>query len=358
MAGAAACRVLADHGIAFEVFEKSRGWGGRMSTKKISTERGIFYFDHGAQYFTTRDERFQRLIHPLVKNGTVSGFEAKWNIPKEVSHCEETPQDKLLSHNQPLFSDTKRYWVRGGMNGLCKEVANKVTITQRKVTSIRSSAAYTNEQVVDVDYVGKNGYDSKSSFAAVISTVPLPQLVSFMDPALLAGDWVQESHWTPCFAIMLGFKNRDVNSCLPQPANAGFVSDGLGGEHWFCDQSERFYPHGSPLSSWVVHASKEFSNKHFEYDKEEVKDLLLDQLADVVEPLIQSELVVSTVHRWRFSKPGLNIRVPEKQTTALREQGIFLAGDGLSGGRVEGAYISGLEVAEDVCRYLSEEGIG
>ena len=54
MAGITCARTLAQAGCAVTVFEKSRGFGGRMATRH--TEFGNF--DHGAQYFTARDDRF------------------------------------------------------------------------------------------------------------------------------------------------------------------------------------------------------------------------------------------------------------------------------------------------------------
>jgi predicted NAD/FAD-dependent oxidoreductase len=40
------------------LFEKSRGVGGRMSTRQADP----FTFDHGAQFFTVRDKRFSVFI--------------------------------------------------------------------------------------------------------------------------------------------------------------------------------------------------------------------------------------------------------------------------------------------------------
>ena len=51
-------RTLIQAGHRVTVFEKSRGAGGRMSTR--NTEFGSF--DHGAQYFTVRDERFEHAL--------------------------------------------------------------------------------------------------------------------------------------------------------------------------------------------------------------------------------------------------------------------------------------------------------
>ncbi|REK26625.1 MAG: hypothetical protein DWQ42_08645, partial [Planctomycetota bacterium] len=53
------------------IFDKGRGVGGRISTRR--TEQGS-QFDHGAQYFTVRDARFRR----VVKNMQADGVVAPW----------------------------------------------------------------------------------------------------------------------------------------------------------------------------------------------------------------------------------------------------------------------------------------
>ena len=58
MAGVVCARTLVQAGHRVTVFEKSRGLGGRMSTRR--TEFGGF--DHGSQYFTVRDKRFETAL--------------------------------------------------------------------------------------------------------------------------------------------------------------------------------------------------------------------------------------------------------------------------------------------------------
>ena len=56
MAGLACAEELTRLGHAVLLFDKGRGPGGRMSTRRIQTSAGEAYFDHGAQYFTVRDD--------------------------------------------------------------------------------------------------------------------------------------------------------------------------------------------------------------------------------------------------------------------------------------------------------------
>ena len=69
IAGLACARTLAQAGCEVTVFEKSRGFGGRMACRQ--TPFGTH--DHGAQYFTVRDKRFDAAL------GIAPGLCTPWN---------------------------------------------------------------------------------------------------------------------------------------------------------------------------------------------------------------------------------------------------------------------------------------
>lgn len=58
MAGLACAEGLAGLGHEVVLFDKGRGPGGRMSTRRLPTSAGEAHFDYGAQYFTVRDKNF------------------------------------------------------------------------------------------------------------------------------------------------------------------------------------------------------------------------------------------------------------------------------------------------------------
>ena len=111
IAGITCARTLAQAGHRVTVFEKSQGPGGRMSTRE--TEFGSF--DHGTQYFTVRDERFEKAL------ATASGLVRPWSantvrildqlgrvvaasLPAKESHWVATPGMNALVRQwaQPL----------------------------------------------------------------------------------------------------------------------------------------------------------------------------------------------------------------------------------------------------------------
>src|SRR6186997_3471674 len=80
IAGLSAARALVDRGHTVKVFERGRVAGGRVATRivnAIELPRGLsgeVAFDHGAQYFTVRDQRFSELAAEWERDKVI----AKW----------------------------------------------------------------------------------------------------------------------------------------------------------------------------------------------------------------------------------------------------------------------------------------
>ena len=79
IAGLTAARALHQAGENVLILEKSRGLSGRAATRRLHGHR----LDHGAQYFTVRDERFQMEVDQWLDEGEVKvwseGFHALTN---------------------------------------------------------------------------------------------------------------------------------------------------------------------------------------------------------------------------------------------------------------------------------------
>ena len=112
ISGLMCARTLADHGFPVTVFEKSRGVGGRMATRR--TDDG-FQFDHGAQYFTARDNRFRRYVNSWIDDRIVS----PWRGRIVVLENGELTGEK---------NGTDRYVAVPRMNAICKHLATDLDV--------------------------------------------------------------------------------------------------------------------------------------------------------------------------------------------------------------------------------------
>ncbi|MEP2103166.1 MAG: NAD(P)-binding protein [Parasphingorhabdus sp.] len=85
LSGLACADQLRTAGHQLFLFDKARGPGGRMSTRRIESAAGDISFDHGAQYFTAHDPSFQIVVDGWGKLGVAS----RWPV--------------LQSSQMPLF---------------------------------------------------------------------------------------------------------------------------------------------------------------------------------------------------------------------------------------------------------------
>ena len=65
IAGLAAAQRLKKPELGITLFEKSRGLGGRMATRRVED----LQFDHGAQYFTAKGPRFSAMVMQWGEDG-------------------------------------------------------------------------------------------------------------------------------------------------------------------------------------------------------------------------------------------------------------------------------------------------
>lgn len=72
IAGLSCAEMLQAAGHAVRVFDKGRGAGGRMATRRVPTPSGDVTFDHGAQYFTTRNPAFAAAVTDWQASGVVA----------------------------------------------------------------------------------------------------------------------------------------------------------------------------------------------------------------------------------------------------------------------------------------------
>lgn len=337
MAGVVCARTLVQAGHRVTLLEKSRGFGGRMATRR--TEFGGF--DHGAQYFTVRDSRFARIlltVQDLVRPWSVSTVRvldefghvlASAPPPKEPHFVAKPGMSALVSHwAQPLLEPERHGGLTAGVQ------------LQQRVTRIERDALDASRwQLRSEDSDG--GQHVTGGFDRVVLAIPHPQahdllLASGLVPELRQR--LSEVTVAPCWTLMVAFPNA--------------MQPGLGtlGPHWNAARSthhriswlarENSKPGREPVERWTIQASPAWSAEHLEDSEERVTAKLLKGFAEITG--IRATPSHAVVHRWRFAQTQQPLGQPCLYDAA---SGIGLCGDWCLGHRVEDAFVSGLELA-------------
>jgi renalase len=314
IAGLTCARELT-RGVRFvvELFEKSRGVGGRSATRR---HEGSLQFDHGAQYFTARDARFQSEVAAWLNQG-IAG---EWTGPI-VSLQEGTATSGK--------GDTIRYVGIPGMSSIARFLANDLVVhRETRIERLES---------MDRCWMLRDAGDRQfGPFDLVVSTAPPLQTIDLFrgHPTRIA-ELIREVEMLPCWAILVQFDGR-----LPVEWNGAFVQQSP--LAWIARDSSKPSRPASP-ETWVLHASPAWSHKYLESSPDQVTSRLLDAMRQALGSQVPlPEVAFATAHRWRYAIPDEPLSAPFLHDEPL---GLAVAGDWCGGPKVEGAFLSGWELA-------------
>jgi len=302
MAGLACATSLVAAGRKVRVFDKGRGPGGRMAARRAEIVGETVSFDHGAQYFTARDAGFCK----AVSGWTDKGVAARW----------------------PAAGDDAFVGVPG-MNGPIRAMAQdcKVTWGTRVEAIRRVTGGWT---------IGTGA--GAITATTVLVAIPAEQASELLgtaapDLAAVAAGVVSE----PCWAVMASFADR---LDLPDSVRAATDTERVA---WGARNSSK--PQRTGNECWVIHASAKRSRELIDRPREEVAAIVLDDFfaQTGISPASPMHLAA---HRWLYSKPDAIDGGDSARYDAQAQIGI--AGDYLHSPRVEGAWISGTKLAENV----------
>ncbi|WP_306089710.1 NAD(P)/FAD-dependent oxidoreductase [Qipengyuania flava] len=299
MAGLSCATRLAALGHEVALFDKGRGPGGRMATRRVEADGTTLRFDHGAQYFTARDPRFVEQVARWEREGVV----ARWDAAGADAWV-GTP-----AMNAPIKAMAGRHDVQFGT---------------RIEQLLRDGDGW------QLD--GEGAPDRR--FDAVVIALPAEQAGPLLQPhASAMGDLADATRSAPCWTVMAAFEQR-----LPSEQDTIRHHGPIG---WAARNNAK--PGRGSAECWVVQASPDWSRTHLEDEATAVETALLDQLADAIGAPLPPRLAISA-HRWRFARSG----AAGKEALWDAQQRIGVCGDWLIGPRVEAAYLSGRILAETV----------
>ncbi len=298
------------------VFEKSRGLGGRASTRR--SEQGAF--DHGAQYFTARDPRFASEVRGWI----AAGDAAEW-------------RGRIVSLRSgdalPVNSGGPRFVTVPGMSSLGKLLAGGLSVrTESEVAHLERTSS---RWVLHLDRTGPVG-----PFEAVVLAIPAPQAQQLLGDVSAIATRVRDAGMEPCIALMAHY-----------PVSPNLSFDGAFVEDsplsWIARNGSK--PARGPDANWVLHGSSSWSAAHFERDASWQTEAMFDAFDEAVGRKL-SRSAVTAIRCWRYARPTNPL--PD-ECLLDAEMLLGACGDWCGAPRVEGAYLSGLALAESISRVLA-----
>ncbi|MDH4416177.1 MAG: NAD(P)-binding protein [Acidovorax sp.] len=320
LAGLSCAQALLQAGHTVHVFDKSRGPSGRMSTRRAEDESGPWQCDHGAQYFTARDPAFRAEVARWQQAGVAALWNARltsfdgnaWSTPA-------TPLERFVG--TPRMTSPAAWLVQH---------LGEPALAQWQTTVQRLDHTEAGWSITSAEH----GLHSPR-YSAVLLAVPAPQAAPLLAPVAPAGAAMAASaRMRGSWALMLRYA-----SPVALPWEGAFINTGP--LRWVARDSSK--PGRSGQETWLLHASPEWSEAHIEDSAESVMTVLLAAFAALGGPAP----LAATAHRWRYADTEPALTQGSWWDAQLR---LGLCGDWLHGGKVEGAWLSGRALAQQVLR--------
>lgn len=314
IAGLSCAARLADAGFRVDIFEKSRGTGGRLNTRR---DHGTG-FDLGAQYFTAREPRFVAQL----QEWQAAGAAARWHVEPFVIDA----SGKLL----PSPDDTPRWVGTPSMSAIAQQMLgrNAVLCTQTRVTAVqREHGKWLLQAENNLSF---------ADFDALVVAAPAPQAEEFLAASPRLAAVAHAAVMEPCWAVAIGYDEPTGVAVDAAFARGQPVS-------WLARNSAKPGRAQTP-ETWVLHAAPGWTEEHLESPPEAVAKHLHRWFTNVIAPHAPEPAWLHA-HRWRFARTAHV--VPDAHHFDERVQ-LGICGDWCSGGRVEGAWLSGQALAGSV----------
>jgi renalase len=337
LAGLAAARDLTTAGKKVLVLEKSRGVGGRAATKRLRLEPNAEHVlvDHGAQFFTTRSERFKKYVAQLIKDEIVR----EWSLgfPRWSAGVLESRPTQHPRYACPNGMSSLGKALRDGLGSeSALEVEYEATVTEIDHSSDGWTVTLENQ--------------TKRTATAIVVNMPAPQALKLLREHLTPQDILalEAVRFDPCWAVMAALQER------PEPGWRGLEL-----EHpvlsWAALDHSKREPEAPPVV--VLHTNPAWSTVHLEHPAENILELVLEAATQTLGTWVQNPRA-TLVHRWRYAVASIT-----HPAAFLAEENLVICGDwcapnsdaaspvGRGSPRIETAFESGWASAS----YLNEQ---
>jgi renalase len=312
ISGLLAADALQREGWNVTVLDKGSGVGGRMATRRV----GGGTFDHGAQFFTVRGDRFSDLVEGWLDTGAAAewsrGFADADGRPNEDGH--------------------PRYRGARGMTSIPKHLARGLDVRTGERAVRVGTEAY------GWGVACESGLRLETS--SLLLAMPVPQALELAT----SGDYelpastrqqLEAVSYGPCLALMALL---DGSANVPAPGGMQIKGEPL---DWIGDNQRKGI---SDLPAITIHAGPEWSRAHFEDDEAEIGRQLISFASDRLGVDLSSLITETSLARWRYS--WVTDGHQETFVVASEDPALLFCGDAFGQPKVEGAALSGLAAAD------------
>jgi predicted NAD/FAD-dependent oxidoreductase len=306
VAGASCAGTLAAAGWDVDVFEKSRGAGGRLSTRRM--EEG--WATLGTPFISAKREPFRSQLRDWVRQGWLEPVRGNiWQGRANLSWA----QAQMQNHYKPTIEPSQ----------LVRKLLGTAKLhTQARVVTLQPRTIVLEDGKIFGDY------------DCVICSVPTPQAIPMLDTLPLLRERLVEVRYRPIWSFLMRWEG-------------GPAVDVIKFDDHLLNLAVRQTSNGPGL--WAVHSSHEFAETYLEVSDMEASTRAASALMGLLG--LPWPVEVEASHLWRHARP---LSTVGGFWVGDRENRVALIGDGVAGVGVERAWESGTRLAQALIQAKEE----
>lgn len=299
LSGATLYNLLQRDGHSVTLFEKSRGVGGRCSTRYIERWK----LDHGTPYFRAEDRAF-------------------------VAFCDKQVSQGILRR------EGENYYPTNGINQLCASLIDEQNL-------------YKNSTIISCDFHNKlwSLNDAKGrlykDFDRLIITIPAPQLLGLdIDIESSTRAKLTTIEYDSIATLLLSSQRpipKEVKSALMALSSQSLFKK-------IVDNSAKYHYEG--FDSYILHLNSSFTKSYNFTDRESLKDMMLKKIQELSDIKLDELFEISS-HFWKYALVSHALLDSYLYDV---DSSLGLCGDYFWGEHLQSAYLSAMRLYDEELR--------
>ena len=300
------------------VFEKSRGVGGRMATRRAEP----YQFNHGTQYFKIENKEFKDFLQPLIQNKIIK--------PLETNYI-EIFNKKVIKRTK--IDNKKYYTAESNMNSVVKYFINNnffINLLCKIEKTVKKNGKWF---IKDSENVSYGPYDW------LFITIPSNQAIEILNNDFKFLNIIKKLKMKSCFSLMLGFdkiKEFDFDTAL-------FLDEDV---QWLAInkkmlEKKKYY-------NLLINSSYNFAEQNINGNKDKISDYLIKQVSDILKCELNN-YEHKALHFWKYAISEKNNNLGSLLDDNLK---VIVSGDWCMNGKVEGGFLSAKDAVNKLLKYI------
>ena len=294
-----------------DFYEKSRGVGGRCSTRRVDN---VGLFDHGLQYIKSQNKEFKKFLKDY------SIWKGNFKIFQNNQLIDDLDKERIIHEN--------------GNNSLVKNLfRNKNVIFNKELKSLEKKSDHFNLTFKD---------DTQENYKTVIISAPFQQAYNltkqFTEDYFSKFNFSMQPNLTLMIALNKGLKLNLSAISFEDDDVLGFAAN---------ENTKKKDLINKDLELWTIQSSLKFAIKNiYEYrnNKQNLIDEILKSFSIKLKVDIKKDNIeYSDIHGWLYA---YNQKVAAPNCYWDKDLRLGICGDWFSGGNAENAFTNAKQLAK------------